>query len=120
MCNCTSENLEIPGSHLSMRPGMTAGIASLPGLLMMRRFAVELTHCSSKNRTVKLRHPTAILSNSNIKQKGRCAMTRTDFGSLPRGNPCAQCGKPIAVPEWVEAESGRVSYLWRCQTCDYR
>ncbi|HZE55343.1 MAG TPA: hypothetical protein VE111_18985 [Bradyrhizobium sp.] len=47
-------------------------------------------------------------------------MARTDFGSLPRGNPCAQCGKPIAVPEWVEAESGRVSYLWRCQTCDYR
>src|SRR6266849_5306240 len=23
MCNCTSGNLEIPGSHLSMRPGMT-------------------------------------------------------------------------------------------------
>jgi len=47
-------------------------------------------------------------------------MARTDFGSLPRGNPCAQCGKPIAVPEWVEAESGRVCYLWRCKTCDYR
>jgi len=46
-------------------------------------------------------------------------MARTDFASLPRENPCAQCGKPIAVPEWVEAEAGRTSYLWRCRVCDY-
>lgn len=47
-------------------------------------------------------------------------MARTNVGPLPRGNPCAQCGKPIAVPEWVEPEPGRVSYLWRCTACDYR
>ena len=47
-------------------------------------------------------------------------MARPDIGPLPRGNPCAQCGKPIAVPEWVEAGSGRMCYLWRCRACDYR
>jgi ribosomal protein L37AE/L43A len=39
---------------------------------------------------------------------------------LPHGNPCAQCGKPIAAPEWVETEPHRASYLWHCQACDYR
>jgi hypothetical protein len=47
-------------------------------------------------------------------------MVRTGFGTLPRENPCAQCGKPIALPEWVEAGSGRTSYLWQCRACDYR
>jgi ribosomal protein L37AE/L43A len=47
-------------------------------------------------------------------------MARMDFGSLPHGNPCAQCGKPIAAPEWVEAGPRRTSYLWRCQACGYR
>jgi hypothetical protein len=47
-------------------------------------------------------------------------MARIDFDSMPRENPCAQCGKPIAVPEWVDAGPGRTSYLWRCQACDYR
>ncbi|MGZ5872660.1 MAG: hypothetical protein ACXWKP_11180 [Bradyrhizobium sp.] len=47
-------------------------------------------------------------------------MARIDAFSLPRENPCAQCGKPIAVPEWVETEPGRTSYLWRCRACDYR
>ena len=48
-------------------------------------------------------------------------MARLDFGYLPRENPCAQCGEPIAAPDWVE-EAGprRVSYLWRCQACNYR
>jgi hypothetical protein len=46
-------------------------------------------------------------------------MARTDFGSVPRGNPCAQCGKPIAFPDWVEAGSQSTSYLWHCQACDY-
>jgi rubredoxin len=53
------------------------------------------------------------------KQKGN-AMARTDFGSLPHWNPCAQCGKPIAAPDWVEAGPHRTSYLWRCQACGYR
>jgi DNA-directed RNA polymerase subunit RPC12/RpoP len=47
-------------------------------------------------------------------------MARTDFGSMPRGNPCAQCGKPIALPEWIEAGPERTSYLWRCLSCGYR
>jgi hypothetical protein len=47
-------------------------------------------------------------------------MARLDFGTLPQGNPCAQCGKPIAVPDWVEAGPGRTSYLWQCRACDYR
>jgi ribosomal protein L37AE/L43A len=47
-------------------------------------------------------------------------MIRSDSGSLPTGNPCAQCGKPIAAPEWFESEPGRVSYLWQCRACDYR
>ena len=50
----------------------------------------------------------------------RTDMARTDPAAMPRENPCAQCGKPIAVPEWVEAEPGRICYLWRCRACDYR
>ena len=42
------------------------------------------------------------------------------FRSLPRKNPCAQCGRSIALPEWVEAEPRRTFYLWRCMACDYR
>ena len=47
-------------------------------------------------------------------------MARFDLGYLPHKNPCAQCGKPIAAPDWVEAGPGRVSYLWQCTACDYR
>ncbi|HEY2248316.1 MAG TPA: hypothetical protein VFE24_05595 [Pirellulales bacterium] len=39
---------------------------------------------------------------------------------LPKQNPCAQCGKPIAMPEWVEPGDGRTAYLWHCWSCDYR
>ena len=39
--------------------------------------------------------------------------------SLPRENPCAQCGRSISLPEWVEQEPGRTFYLWRCMACDY-
>ena len=46
-------------------------------------------------------------------------MAKTNFGYLPHDNPCAQCGKPIAAPEWVESGPGRISYLWQCQACDY-
>jgi hypothetical protein len=54
------------------------------------------------------------------KKSGRYAMAGNGFRSLPRENPCAQCGKSIALPEWVEAEPGRTFYLWRCMACDYR
>jgi hypothetical protein len=47
-------------------------------------------------------------------------MASMDFGYLPRENPCAQCGKLIAAPEWVENGPLRTSYLWYCQGCDYR
>ncbi|MGY3607850.1 MULTISPECIES: hypothetical protein [unclassified Bradyrhizobium] len=47
-------------------------------------------------------------------------MTHFDSADLPRGNPCAQCGKPIAKPDWVEQDGGRIFYLWHCRACDYR
>jgi hypothetical protein len=68
----------------------------------------------------ELSYPTANLSNFKTKAKGRRIMARMDLGSLPLGNPCAQCGKPIAAPEWVEAGPHRASYLWHCWVCDYR
>jgi len=47
-------------------------------------------------------------------------MARQALGNLPRHNPCAQCGEPIAAPDWVESSPGRTSYLWCCQACGYR
>jgi hypothetical protein len=47
-------------------------------------------------------------------------MARKDFGYLPRENPCAQCGQPIAAPQWTENGPRRISYLWRCEACDYK
>jgi hypothetical protein len=47
-------------------------------------------------------------------------MVRVDVGYLPHGNPCAQCGKPIAAPDWIESGPRRISYLWYCRDCDYR
>ena len=46
-------------------------------------------------------------------------MARFTFGNLPQQNPCAQCGKPIATPEWIENGQRRTSYLWHCRACDY-
>jgi hypothetical protein len=39
---------------------------------------------------------------------------------LPRENPCAQCAKPIARPDWIESSPGRTSFLWFCRACNYR
>jgi len=47
-------------------------------------------------------------------------MARIDLGYLPKENPCAQCGKPIAAPEWIENGPRRTSYLWHCRACGYR
>ena len=47
-------------------------------------------------------------------------MARLDLGYLPKQNPCAQCGKPIAAPEWIENGPRRISYLWHCRACHYR
>ena len=66
------------------------------------------------------------LKNDNQKtyqekaDKGRRVMAHFDPVDLPRGNPCAQCGKPITKPDWVEQDAGRTFYLWRCRACDYR
>jgi hypothetical protein len=84
----------------------------------------------SRDRTV-LRLAAGILSQSSSdksifktkakeKQKGRHAMAKPGLGYLPKQNPCAQCGKLIAFPDWIEASSGRTSYLWHCRACDYR
>jgi len=39
---------------------------------------------------------------------------------MPQHNPCAQCGKPIAAPEWVEEDRRVTSYLWHCAACGYK
>lgn len=43
-----------------------------------------------------------------------------DLQAIPRNNPCAQCGTPIPLPEWVEQGEGRAAYLWHCYACDYQ
>ena len=47
-------------------------------------------------------------------------MAKLKFDNLPQGNPCAQCGKSISTPEWIESGPRRVSYLWHCWACDYQ
>lgn len=47
-------------------------------------------------------------------------MTRPALRYLPKHNPCAQCGHPIAAPDWIEEEEDRTIYLWHCHACDYR
>ena len=47
-------------------------------------------------------------------------MTRVYLWRLALGYHCAQCGEPIAFPDWVEQAASRVTYLWTCRACDYR
>jgi hypothetical protein len=47
-------------------------------------------------------------------------MLNRGLRGVPMQNPCAQCGRPIAVPDWVEEQEDRIVYLWRCYACDYR
>ncbi|MFY9954295.1 hypothetical protein [Bradyrhizobium sp.] len=47
-------------------------------------------------------------------------MARPAHGYLPQQNPCAQCGRPIARPDWVESSGDHTSYLWCCRACGYR
>jgi hypothetical protein len=70
----------------------------------------------ASNNQAKINNPQA----KQIRQKRECAMARTGLNYLPRQNPCAQCGKPIAMPEWIESSDGRACYLWHCWACDYR
>lgn len=46
-------------------------------------------------------------------------MASRDLSYLPHENPCAQCGKPIAAPDWIENGPRRISYLWHCRDCGY-
>ena len=50
----------------------------------------------------------------------RSNLARSDSVDLPRGNPCAQCGRPISMPEWIEDGPQCTAYLWHCHACDYR
>jgi hypothetical protein len=59
-------------------------------------------------------------ANKKKQVRRESAMSRSGLSYLPRQNPCAQCGKPIAIPEWVESSEGRTTYLWHCWVCDYR
>jgi hypothetical protein len=62
--------------------------------------------------------------HKNIKKhkkvKGNRAMARPALGYLPQQNPCAQCGRPIAAPDWAESSGDHTSYLWCCRACGYR
>jgi hypothetical protein len=79
-----------------------------------------------RNALPKIVTPTGrVLSNpvrsrNEKKQMGKRAMAKLKFDSLPQRNPCAQCGKPISTPEWIESGPRRMSYLWHCWACDYQ
>lgn len=47
-------------------------------------------------------------------------MATANIGHIPTQNPCAQCGSPIPLPEWIEDGEGRTAYLWHCRVCNYR
>jgi hypothetical protein len=67
--------------------------------------------------------PIELGQNKQKKQnkKRECAMARISAVPMPKQNPCAQCGKPIAMPDWIESlPGGRTAFLWHCYACDYR
>ena len=59
-------------------------------------------------------------SLANSASTATLARPGTRLTDLPHNNPCAQCGRLIAFPDWVETSAGRVAYLWQCRACDYR
>jgi rubredoxin len=65
-------------------------------------------------------HVMSSLANSALPIQNRGARPEARLTDLPHNNPCAQCGRPIAFPDWVERSAGRVAYLWQCSACDYR
>jgi hypothetical protein len=71
-----------------------------------------------------LRQPPCLIAAKSISEQetpaGRNVMIHHGLHDLPKLNPCAQCGQPIAVPEWVEEQEDRTIYLWHCHACDYR
>jgi hypothetical protein len=63
--------------------------------------------------------PAVYLLATRNTPKGEAPVTQLGLRDLPKQNPCAQCGQPIAAPDWVEEEEGRTIYLWYCRACDY-
>jgi hypothetical protein len=74
----------------------------------------------ASGRNAGIRQPCCPIRLSTQKQKGNRAMARIDLRYQPQHNPCAQCGKPIAAPEWIESGPRCTSYLWHCWACDYQ
>jgi hypothetical protein len=61
------------------------------------------------------------VQNKQENKKRECAMARTSAVNTPKQNPCAQCGKPIGMPDWIESlPGGRTAFLWHCHACNYR
>jgi hypothetical protein len=79
----------------------------------------ESSSAASLSHSQNLRHGTKP-TKPKRESKGKRAMARLALGNSPRQNPCAQCGTPIAAPDWVESFPGHTSYLWCCRACDYR
>jgi hypothetical protein len=88
-------------------------------------FKRQIVRLEVVNIRRQLSNLAAVLSHSRSASKipkkatGE-TMPRFDPRYLPRDNPCAQCGQPIAAPDWVEARPRRACYLWHCRACDYR
>ena len=59
-------------------------------------------------------------SSANLSNRNIYSSFARSVAELPRNNPCAQCGTPIALPEWVERRESSTAYLWHCSACDYR
>jgi hypothetical protein len=73
------------------------------------------------SKPVPFEKPTKPAKQKNKKRvKGNRAMARPALGYLPQQNPCAQCGRPIAAPDWVESSGDHTCYLWCCRACGYR
>jgi hypothetical protein len=89
----------------------------------MTTSAVEMTQCwpiSPPAGTPESGSHAVQFGYQTKKQKGNRAMARTDLRYQPQHNPCAQCGKPISAPEWIESGPRCTSYLWHCWACDYQ
>jgi hypothetical protein len=84
-----------------------------------RRITSDRTERFIRQQSCPIRFKADPICFKSKKEGEKRAMARTNLGYLPTENPCAQCGKPIAAPEWIENGPHRTSYLWRCSACDY-
>src|SRR5258706_16084472 len=63
--------------------------------------------------TLSGNNPVQFVPTTAKKAQGRCPMARQDLGYLPKQNPCAQCGKPIAAPESTHIARCKFSRHWK-------